>query len=96
MPDDTTAALQALMQQVTKLTDTVADQAKRLDDLHSFNTRILDEKKDIQRKLDAPKKSIVDIVNEETHDRKMRAANFEKDANGNWHLKGHRQTFDQP
>ena len=90
MKDDTASALQALMQQVTKLTDTVTDQAKRLDDLHSFNTRILDEKKDIQRKLDAPKKSIVDIVSDETHDRKMRAANFEKDAKGEWHLKGRR------
>lgn len=92
MPDDTTAALQALMQQVTKLTETVADQAKRLDHLHSFNTRILDEKKDMQRQLEAqpPKKSIVDIVKDEEYERKMRAANFEKDANGDWHLKGHR------
>ena len=92
MPDETTAALQALMQQVTKLTETVTDQASRLDDLHSFNTRILDEKKDMQRKLEAqpPKKTIIDIVKEEEHERKMRAANFEKDAKGEWHLKGHR------
>lgn len=90
MPDDTTAALQALLQQVQTLTTTVTDQAKRLDDLHAFNTRVLDEKKDIQRKLDAqpPKKTLIDIVDEEAHERKMRAANLEKDADGNWYPVG--------
>jgi hypothetical protein len=39
-----------LLQQVTALTETVTAQAKRLDDLHAFNSRILDEKKDAQRK----------------------------------------------
>ncbi len=89
MPDDTTAALQALMQQVTKLTETVTEQSKRLDSLHGFNSRVLDEKKDMQRQLDAAKKkSIVDIVAEETQERKMRAAGLEKDADGNWYPKG--------
>ena len=90
MPDDTTAALQALMQQVQTLTNTVTDQAKRLDDLKDFNTRVLDEKKDVQRQLDAqaPKKTLIDVVNEEAHERKMRAANLEKDADGNWYPKG--------
>ncbi|WP_295508746.1 hypothetical protein [uncultured Sulfitobacter sp.] len=90
MPDDTTAALQALMQQVTKLTETVTDQAKRLDDLHAFNSRVLDEKKDVQRQLDAqpPKKTLIDVVNEETRERKMRAANLEKGDDGNWYPKG--------
>lgn len=89
MPDDTTAALQALMQQVTKLTETVTEQSKRLDSLHDFNSRVLDEKKDMQRQLDAAKKkSIVDIVAEETQERKMRAAGLEKDADGNWYPKG--------
>lgn len=50
MSDDKTAAIQALLQQVTALTETVMAQQKRLDDLHSFNSRILDEKKDAQRK----------------------------------------------
>ena len=93
MTQDTAAALQALIKQVETLSTSVADQAKRLDDVHSFNTRILDEKKDVQRKLEAQqhaKKSIVDIVNEQEYERKMRAANLEKDANGNWNLKGHR------
>ncbi len=89
MPDDTTAALQALMQQVTKLTETVTEQSKRLDSLHDFNSRILDEKKDMQRQLDAAKKkSIVDIVADEQQERKMRAAGLEKDAEGNWYPKG--------
>lgn len=89
MPDDTTAALQALMQQVTKLTETVTEQSKRLDSLHDFNSRVLDEKKDMQRQLDAAKKkSIVDIVAEETQERKMRAAGLGKDADGNWYPKG--------
>lgn len=89
MPDDTTAALQALMQEVTKLTETVTEQSKRLDSLHDFNSRVLDEKKDMQRQLDATeKKSIVDIVAEETQERKMRAAGLEKDADGNWYPKG--------
>lgn len=93
MPDDTTAALQALMQQVQTLTTTVTDQAKRLDDLHTFNSRVLDEKKDVQRQLDAQtpkKKTLVDIIDEETHQRKMHAAGLEQDANGNWYPKGAR------
>ncbi len=91
MPDDTTAALQALMQQVQTITTTVTDQAKRLDDLHTFNSRVLDEKKDVQRQLDAQtpkKKTLVDIIDEETHQRKMHAAGLEQDANGNWYPKG--------
>lgn len=91
MPDDTTAALQALMQQVQTLTTTVTDQAKRLDDLHTFNSRVLDEKKDVQRQLDAQtpkKKTLVDIIDEETHQRKMHAAGLEQDANGDWYPKG--------
>lgn len=51
MPDETTAAIKALLEQVKTLTDTVTAQQKRLDDLHNFNSRILDEKKDAQRKL---------------------------------------------
>lgn len=54
MADDTSAALQALIKQVTTLTDTVEQQSKRLDDLHKFNGRILDEKKDLERKQAAP------------------------------------------
>lgn len=59
MPDDTNAAIQALIKQVTTLTDTVEQQSKRLDDLHKFNGRILDEKKDLERKLSDPDNMVV-------------------------------------
>lgn len=45
MPDDTTAALQALLKQVETLTT-------RMDGLHEFNGKVLDEKKDMQRQLE--------------------------------------------
>lgn len=53
MSNDTAAALNALIQQVTNLTDTVSEQQERLDGLHDQNTRILDQKKDLQRKLES-------------------------------------------
>lgn len=49
MPDDTTAALQALIAQVQTLTTTVTDQQKRMDGLHTQNTRLLDQVKDAKR-----------------------------------------------
>ncbi len=91
MPDDTTAALQALMQQVTKLTETVTDQQKRMDDLHKHNSRLLDKVMDTKRENTVqtpPKKTIVDIADEEIHERKMRAANLEKGPDGNWYPQG--------
>ena len=90
MSDETTAALQALIKQVETLTTTVTDQQKRMDGLYEHNSRLLDQIKDGKREAQPGKKTIVDIVNDETHERKMRAANFEKDANGDWYLKGHR------
>jgi len=90
MPDDTTAALQALLQQVAKLTETVTDQQKRMDDLHAHNGRLLDKVMDTKREnaAPAPKKTLIDIVDEEIHERTMRAANLEKDADGNWYPQG--------
>lgn len=52
MADDTSAALKALIQQVSTLTETVGAQQKKLDGLHDFNARIVDEKKDLQRRLE--------------------------------------------
>lgn len=80
MSDDTTAALQALIKQVETLTTTMTDQAKRLDGLHDFNTRILDEKKDLQRKLAADNKSVAE----------MEKLGFERGPDGNWYPKGTR------
>lgn len=90
MPDNTTAALQALLQQVAKLTETVTDQQKRMDDLHAHNGRLLDKVMDTKRENASPppKKTLIDIVDEEIHERKMRAANLEKDADGNWYPQG--------
>lgn len=87
MSDDTTAALQALIKQVETITTTMTDQAKRLDDLHSFNARVLDEKKDMQRALDTQKsKPLVDIFAAEQTEQKMRSANLERQADGTWKL----------
>lgn len=88
MPDDTTAALQALMQQVQTLTTTVTDQQKRMDDLYAHNGRLLDKVMDEKREQSPKKKILVDIIDEETHQRKMHAAGLEQDANGNWYPKG--------
>lgn len=90
MSDQTAAALQALIKQVETLTTTVTDQQKRMDGLHEHNARLLDQIKDEKRAQLPAKKSIVDVVDEQEHERRMRAANLEKDANGNWYLKGHR------
>lgn len=49
MPDDTTAAIQALIQQVAALTDTVQKQQADLDGIRKHNTRLLDEVKDAKR-----------------------------------------------
>ena len=49
MPNDTTAALQALITQVKTLTTTVTDQQKRMDGLYEHNSRLLDQVKDVKR-----------------------------------------------
>ncbi|MCA0205153.1 MAG: hypothetical protein LCH92_12480 [Proteobacteria bacterium] len=83
MPEnDTTAALQALLKQVTALTETVTAQQKRLDDLHAFNGRILDEAKDLKRE----KKSLLQTLEEQQRDRALESANFTRDADGNLRL----------
>lgn len=86
MPDDTTAALQALIQQVSALTETVQSQAKRLDDLHAFNGRILDEKKDADRAKDSALSKLertLAQLNDQQRDRALENANLARDANGN-------------
>ena len=78
MSDDTTAALQALIKQVETLTTTVTDQQKRMDSLHDFNGRVLDEKKDMQRQLEQ----------QAAKDAKMANAGLERGSDGNYYLKG--------
>jgi hypothetical protein len=91
MPDDTTAALQALIAQVTTLTQTVTAQQKRLDDLHAFNSKILDEKKDVTREKDTALSSVDKLLAQleaDQRERALKAANFTRDATGKLILGG--------
>lgn len=88
MPDDTTAAIQALLQQVTVLTETVQTQQKHLD---ALKTHILDEKKDALREKDTALSSVDKILAQlETQQREqaLKLAGFERDASGNLVLGG--------
>ncbi len=49
MPNDTAAALQALIKQVEDLTINAMDQQKRMDRLYEHNARLLDQIKDTRR-----------------------------------------------
>lgn len=87
MADDTAAALQALIKQVSTLTETVGTQQKKLDGLHDFNARILDEKKDLQRQLETtPKTHTPEAIAE------MAKMGFEPGDDGNWYKQGTRPT----
>lgn len=78
MADDTSAALKALIQQVSALTETVGAQQKKLDGLRDFNTRILDEKKDMQRRLEQQTET----------DKQLADMGYERAADGNYYPKG--------
>ena len=78
MADDTSAALKALIQQVSALTETVGQQQKKLDGLRDFNTRILDEKKDMQRRLEQQTET----------DKQLADMGYERAADGNYYPKG--------
>ena len=78
MSDDTTAALQALIKQVETLTTTVTDQQKRMDSLHDFNGRVLDEKKDMQRQLEK----------QAAADKKWAGMGYERGPDGNYYPEG--------
>lgn len=83
MPDDTTAAIQALIQQVTALTETVQTQQKHIS---ALKADILDEKKDALREKDTALSSVDKILAQlETQQREkaLRLAGFERDASGN-------------
>lgn len=83
MPEnDIAVALKALLEQVATLTETVQSQAKRLDDLHAFNGRILDEAKDLKRE----KKSLLQALEEQDRDRALERANITRDPDGKLRL----------
>lgn len=94
MPDDTTAALQALIAQVTTLTQTVTAQQKRLDDLHAFNGKVLDEKKEAAREKETALSSVDKLLAQleaDQRERALKAANFTRDASGKLMLGGSQQ-----
>ncbi|WP_424943896.1 hypothetical protein [Aliiroseovarius crassostreae] len=78
MADDTSAALKALIQQVSALTETVGAQQKKLEGLHDFNARVLDEKKDLQRQLEQQTET----------DKQLADMGYERAADGNYYPKG--------
>ena len=78
MADDTSAALKALIQQVSALTETVGAQQKKLEGLHDFNARVLDEKKDLQRRLEQQTET----------DKQLAEMGYERAADGNYYPKG--------
>lgn len=78
MADDTSAALKALIQQVSALTETVAKQDKRLENLHEFNGRVLDQKKDLQRRLEQQTET----------DKQLVDMGYERASDGNYYPKG--------
>lgn len=73
MPDDTTTAIKALMQQVAALTDTVQKQQADLDGIRKHNTRLLDEVKDAKR---APSLTIFDKLEQQERDRRRETLNL--------------------
>ena len=78
MADDPSAALKALIQQVSALTETVGAQQKKLDGLHDFNARVLDEKKDLQRRLEQQTEA----------DKQLADMGYERASDGNYYPKG--------
>lgn len=78
MADDTSAALKALIQQVSALTETVGAQQKKLEGLHDFNARVLDEKKDLQRRLEQQTET----------DKQLADMGYERAPDGNYYPKG--------
>ena len=86
MAEDSTAAIQALIKQVSALTETVEkqnkqinDQNTRLDNLHEFNGSVLDEKKDLERKSKPPTAEKI---------AEMASMGLELGSDGNWYRKG--------
>lgn len=79
MPDDKTAAIQALIQQVATLTETVQKQDEIIRGVKDHNDRLLDKKKD-------EKRTIVEIAAKEEKERRMRANGFVPNEDGSWRV----------
>lgn len=88
MPDDTTAAIQALIQQVTALTETVQAQQAKIDDMKA---RVIDEKKDAVREKDTALSSVDKLLAQleaQDRERALKNAGFSRDAEGKLMLGG--------
>jgi hypothetical protein len=80
--DPTTAAIQALIQQVTALTETVQTQQKHI---AALKGDFMDEKKDALRTKDTALASVDKLLSQleaDQRERALKAANFSRDAEG--------------
>jgi hypothetical protein len=84
MPDDTTAAIKALMEQVTALTDTVQKQQADLDGIRKHNTRLLDEVQDAKRAAKAD--TIFEKLDQQERDRRRETLNLVAQPDGSVRL----------
>ena len=85
MPDDTSVALKALIEQVSALTATVTKQQADLDGIREHNTRLLDEVKDAKRAA-KPAPDIFDRLEQEERDRKRASLNLVTQPDGSVRL----------
>jgi len=84
MPDDTTAAIQALIQQVAALTDTVQKQQTDLEGIRKHNTRLLDEVKDAKRAASEP--TFIERMEAQERARKLESLNLVQNPDGTTRL----------
>ena len=84
MPDDTTAAIQALIQQVAALTDTVQKQQADLEGIRKHNTRLLDEVKDAKRAASEP--TFIERMEAQERARKLESLNLVQNPDGTTRL----------
>ena len=80
MPDDTTAAIQALIQQVATLTETVQKQDEIIRGVKDRNDRLLDQKKDDKREKAEP--TFLERLKQEERDKNLAAANLVRNPDG--------------
>lgn len=81
MPNDTTAALQALITQVETLTTTVTDQQKRMDGIYEHNNRLLDKVMDKKRDHATPS-PLEQLLDDERAKRDLDSKNLERGPDG--------------
>lgn len=84
MPDDTDAALKALIQQVAALTDTVQKQQADLEGIRKHNTRLLDEVKDAKRAQAEP--TFIERMEAQERARKLDNLNLVQNPDGTTRL----------